>query len=214
MIQIIPAVLATTEEQYQKDIEKLSKAGALKESWVHLDFADNIFVPNKTITTEVIQKFPTDFPKEAHLMVSHPKEWIIQLKEAGFKRVIFHLESEDNIVEVIDLIKSQGLEVGVAIKNDTEIERLEQYIKELDVVLLMSIVPGFQGQPFIPQTLEKIKHLKSKNWTVKVGVDGAVRDSNIKEIMEAGADFVIMGSYILKGNIAENLEKVWESLYG
>lgn len=214
MIQIIPSVLATTEEQYQKDITKLSSSESLSDGWVHIDFADNIFVQNKTIEPEILQKFPTNFRKEAHLMVSHPKEWIDSLKEAGFERIIFHLESEDNIKKLVEDIKGKGIQVGLAIKNDTDIEKLEPFVNKVDVVLLMSIIPGFQGQSFIPQTFEKIRQLKSKNWAVKVGIDGGVKDTNIKEIMTSGADFVIMGSYLLKGNITENLEKVWEEIYG
>lgn len=214
MIQIIPAVLATTEEQFEKDITKLSSSESLQEGWVHIDFADNIFVQNQTISPEVVAKFPFSFHKEAHLMVSYPKEWIDSLKDTGFERVIFHLESEGNIEKLIEYIKNKGLEVGIAIKNGSDIEKLAPFVEKIDVLLLMSVVPGFQGQVFIPEALEKIRGLKSKGWQVKIGVDGAVKDTNIKEVMEAGADFVIMGSYLLKGNIAENLEKVWEQIYG
>ncbi len=209
MIQIIPAILAISEVQYEQDLNKLSSCEALKIGWVHIDFADNKFVQNQTIDPEVIKKFPTNFRKEAHLMVSHPKEWVDKLAEAGFKRIIFHLESEDDPREVIDNIKNKGLEVGIAIKNETDIEGLSSLVDKLGVVLIMGIIPGFQGQPFIPETLDKIKKLKSKGWQVKIGVDGAVRDTNIKEIMESGADFVIMGSYLLKGHTDENLEKLW-----
>jgi len=213
MIQIIPSILATTEGQYQQDLTKLSNTESLQDSWLHIDFADNIFVQNQTIDPEIISKYPADFQKEAHLMVSHPKEWIEKLVEAGFKRVIFHLECEDDIQEVIDDIKNKGLEVGLAIKMDTAVEKLEPFISQVDVVLIMSIVPGFQGQPFIAESLDRIREVKSKV-TARVGVDGAVKDTNIKEIMEAGADFVIMGSYLLNGDTEENLERVWEILYG
>lgn len=213
MVQIIPAVLATTEEEYQQDISKLESCESLQNGWVHIDFADNIFVQNITIEPEIIQKSPTNLLKEAHLMVTHPREWIDKLVAAGFNRVIFHIECEDNIEEVIDYIKSKGLEVGLAIKNETPIEKLQPFVGKIEVILVMTIVPGFQGQPFIPQALDKVRQIKSK-WGVKVGVDGAVKGDNIKDIVDAGVDFVIVGSYLLRGGIDENLESLWEEIHG
>lgn len=213
MVQIIPAVLATSEQQYEEDITKLSSANSLKKGWVHIDFADNIFVQNKTIEPDVISKFPADFLKEAHLMVVHPKEWIDKLTETSFKRIIFHLESKDDINDVINYIRSKGLEVGLAINNETPIENLEPFVDKIDVVLIMSIVPGFQGRPFIPEALDKVRRIKSENWPVRIGVDGHVQDSDVKEIVDAGVDFMIVGSYLLKGNTDENLEKLWEAIH-
>lgn len=212
MVQIIPAILATTEEQYQSDIGKLSLSGSFKNDWVHIDFADNIFVQNKTIEPEVVSKFPADFTKEAHLMVSNPKDWIEKCIDTGFKRIIIHIEAEDDAALVLDQIRAKGLEVGLAINNETPIERLEPLMSKISTVLVMSIVPGFQGQPFIMESLNKIKEIKAMNWQVRVGVDGAVKDSNIKDIISAGADFVIVGSYLLEGDIDENLEKLWEAM--
>ena len=212
MVQIIPAVLAKTEQDYQNNINKLNQSESLSGGWVHIDFADNKFVQNTTIEPSIIQKYPNNFRKEAHLMVNHPKDWIDQLKEAGFERIIFHLESEDDILLVIEDIKNKGLEAGLAINKETALEKLEPFLDKIDLVLVMSIVPGFQGQPFIPQTLDKVRQIKSNNWSVKVGVDGAVRDTNIKEIVESGVDFVTVGSYLLKGDVEENLEMLREVL--
>lgn len=214
MIQIIPAVLATSEQEYQADIKKLSLSRSLSEGWVHIDFADNIFVQNLTIESEIIQKFPTKLRKEAHLMVSHPKEWTDKLLEAGFERIIFHIESEDNIEETIIYIKSKGLEVGLAINNETTIEKLQPFVGKIDIILVMAIVPGFQGQPFIPEALDKVKAIKSKNWPVKIGVDGHVNNETIKDIIKAGADYMYVGSYFLKGDVEENLENLWEIING
>jgi len=234
MVQIIPAVLAISEQQYQEDINKLTASKSLSEGWVHIDFADNIFVRNKTIEPETIQKFPTNFRKEAHLMVAHPKEWIEKLAKAGFKRVIFHIEVEDDIDESIEIIKSKGLEVGLAIKNETPIEKLEPFIdkinrgtvrlrrinrgtvllRKIDIILVMTVIPGFQGQPFIPEALEKVRKIKSQNWPVRVGVDGHVNADNAKEIIRSGVDFMVVGSYLLTGNVGENLESIREAING
>lgn len=214
MIQIIPAILATTEEQYKKDIERLQSSPSLEEGWVHIDFADGEFVKNKTIDVSVIERNPTNLHKEAHLMVSHPKEWAYGLVKAGFERIIFHIESKDDIAEVIEEIKSKGLEVGIAINPDTELEKVYPFMSTIDKVLIMTVIPGFQGQPFIPEMLERVKKIKSNNPELVVGVDGAVRDTNIKEIIETGADFATIGSYILKGSIEENIENLWEIING
>ncbi len=213
MVQIIPAVLAISEEQYQKDISKLASSNSLEEGWVHIDFADNKFVQNQTIGPEVVAKSPDNFQKEAHLMVSNPKEWIDGLVKANFKRVIIHIEAE-KVDETLEYIMSKGLEAGLAIKNETSIEELESFINKINTVLIMSIVAGFQGQPFLPSALKKIEEIKNKDWGVRVGVDGAVKDINIKEITETGADFVIVGSYLLKGDVDENLEILWEAVNG
>lgn len=214
MIQIIPAVLPTTEEGYQADIAKLSSYDSLKDGWVHIDFMDNKFVPNQSIGAQEVKKYPNDLQKEAHLMVVHPKEWVDKLADSGFKRVLFHIECEDDIDEVIDYIKAKGMQVGLVLKNDTPLEKLEPFAQKLDVIMLMGVEPGFQGQPFIPEVIEKLKKLKSKSYPARAGIDGAVRDTNIKEIVDAGANFVIMGSYLLKGNSEENLETVWEIIHG
>lgn len=212
MVQIIPAVLSKTEEQYGNDIERLSKCEGLKNGWVHIDFADNDFVPNQTIQPDIVSNYSSNLKKEAHLMVSHPKDWIDKLINAGFERIIFHIEAKDETDEVIDYIKSKGLEVGIAIKMDTPVEKLQPFVDKIDILLVMSIVPGFQGQPFIPESLDRIRDIRLKNWPIQITVDGSVKDENAKAIIEAGADYLIVGSYLLKGDIDENLEKLWEAL--
>lgn len=214
MIEIIPAILDKTEADFKKHIEQLANSTGFQEGWVHIDFADNKFVPNETIEPGVINKYPTDLKKEAHLMVIRPLEWIKELKDAGFDRVIFHFEADDSIDEVITAIKDAGMEAGVAINPETQIEWLRPYKDILDQVLIMGIVPGFQGQPFIPATIEKIKNLKNKDWPVRISVDGAVRDTNAKELMDAGVDQLVSGSFLLNGDIDENVEKIWEAIHG
>jgi ribulose-phosphate 3-epimerase len=214
VIKIIPAILDKTETDFQKHIEQLANSTGFREGWVHIDFADNKFVPNQTIDVDAVSRFPTQLKKEAHLMVARPLEWIGGLKEAGFDRVIFHFEAEDNIDEVIELIKDAGMEVGIAINPETSIEWLEPYKDKIDQVLVMGIVPGFQGQPFIPATIDKIKNLKSKDWPLVISVDGAVRDTNAKDLVQAGADQLVSGSFLLKGEIDENVEKIWEAIHG
>lgn len=214
MIQIVPAILDKTLEDFKAHINQLKNSHSFQEGWVHIDFADNEFVANKTIGVEEVGKVDTNLKKEAHLMVKRPLEWIDDLKKAGFKRVVFHFESEDNISEVIETVKNAGMEVGIAVNPQTPIELLEQYKDKIDQVLIMGIIPGFQGQPFIPATIGRIKELKSKGWPVKISVDGSVRDSNAKELVDAGVDQLVSGSFLLKGDMDENVEKIWEAISG
>lgn len=216
MVQIIPAILSTSEEDCERDISRY-KQSSFKEGWVHIDFMDNIFVPNKSISPSIIHKHPINLHKEAHLMVSRPLEWIDDLVKAGFERIIFHIEAE-GIQKCIEYIKSKGLEAGLAINNETPVEKVKPFADSVDVVLVMGVVPGLQGQQFIPETIDKIKetsHLRLKgNYNFRIGVDGAVKDDNIREIVNAGVDFVTVGSYLLKGDIDENLENLWEAING
>lgn len=212
MIQIIPAILAASEKEYEENLNKLSKTPSLAEGWVHFDFMDNKFVQNKSIDPLMLAKYPVHFQKEAHLMVEYPKDWISKLIKVGFRRIFFHLESQGNLEELIDYIKKRKLEVGLVLKHETPLNQLESFIPKIDSVILMSVAPGFQGQPFIKEVLDKITDFKSRGWSVKLGVDGAVKDNNIKKLSKAGVDFVIVGSYLLNGDIDENLERLWEIL--
>lgn len=209
MIQILPAILSTTPEQYKNDIEKLQNSAAFQEGWVHIDFMDNKFVPNKSISASETKNYPTELKKEAHLMVENPVEWIEELKKAGFERVIIHFEAQ-NIEQAIELTKKNGMEVGVAIKNETPIEKLESIAGKIDMILVMSVEPGFQGQPFLEESIDKVKQIKTTGWNLKVAVDGAVRDSNAKRLVDAGVDQLDIGSFLLKGDVDENIEKIWE----
>jgi ribulose-phosphate 3-epimerase len=210
MIQIVPAILDKTSDEFRTHIEQLKNSHSFQEGWVHIDFADNDFVPNITLGVEEVSSIETHLKKEAHLMVSHPLDWIGKLKDAGFERVVFHFESEDPVAEVIESIKKSGMEVGIAVKPETDINELEPYKNKIDQVLVMGIVPGFQGQPFIPETLDKIKNLKSRNWPVKISTDGSVRDNNARDLVQSGVDQLVVGSFLLKGYIDENVEKLWE----
>lgn len=215
MVQIIPAILATSEENYQRDISRYKQAFSFKAGWVHIDFMDNIFVPNKSISASQAAKYKINLHKEAHLMVQDPSSWIDELDSGGFERVLLHLEVE-NVEEAIEAVKKKGLEVGLAVKNETELTKIVPFLDKLDTILIMGVEPGFQGQKFIPESLDKIREIakmrEDGGFNFKIEVDGALRDDNIKAAVEAGADFVIVGSYLLSGDIDENLENLWEKI--
>lgn len=216
MVQIIPAILDTEEESFKNHIIQLNQAKSFKEGWVHIDFMDNKFVPNKSIDPLLLAKYPINLKKEAHPMVSRPLSWVDKLVMTKFNRIIFHFESDGDPSECIEYIKGNGLEAGIALNSETPIVKLKHYAAIIDTVLLMGIVPGFQEQLFIPGTFERVKEavrFRSENSAnFKIGVDGAVRDTNAKQLVEAGADYLIVGSFLLKGDMDENLKTLWEAL--
>lgn len=215
MVEIIPAILATTEETYLDDLKKLTDLPSLEDGWLHIDFADNIFVPNQTVTTEVVEKYPTNLKKEAHLMVENPLEWVDSLIECGFERIILHIESSQ-VAECIEKIKASGIQAGLAINLETSLEKLIPFFSTIDLVLVMSIEPGFQGQPFREESLDRIEELKGLRdkggFAFRISVDGHVNDQNARQLVDQGVDSLVIGSFLLKGDIDENIEKIWEKV--
>lgn len=222
MIQIIPAILATTEEAYKEKLRKIESCPELVEGWVQIDLMDNKFVQNKSIGPEIIAKYTLEssLKIEAHLMVEDPKTWIRELiKINSIKRIIFHIEIEKDIEGIVDMVKKQGLEVGLAINPETSVSTLEPFLGNVDVILIMGVHPGFQGQEFIPESINRIKefsHLRSKNnGEFKIEIDGGITEENIKKVVEAGADIAIVGSGLFKyANLEEGLRKIQEIIRG
>lgn len=214
MVQIIPTLFSTTEEEYQKRLDKLKSCELLKGGWVQLDLMDNKFVPNKGIGLNIIKKYPLDFQKEAQLMVIDPSVWIDGLIEIGVDRIIFPAEIDQDTQDLISKIKNNKIEVGLSLNPETEVVVLDPYLGLIDVVLLMSVKPGLEGQQFDPKTYEKIHYFKEKNFSLKVGIDGGINNTNIKNLVDAGADYLAIGSFLFNGNISENLEILWEAVNG
>lgn len=212
MVQIIPTLFSTTEEAYQKRLNKLNSCKLLEDGWVQLDLMDNIFVPNKSIGLDVIKKYPLNFQKEAQLMVADPEIWINGLIELGTDRIIFPVEVDKDVKGLISKIKGKKIEAGLSLNPETEVTKLEPYLDLVDAVLLMSVKPGLEGQQFDVGTYEKISYLKTKVPTLKIGVDGGINNTNIKGLVEAGANYLAIGSFLFNGNIDENLEILWEAL--
>lgn len=211
MIQIIPAILATSEQEYQSKLTKVSRSNLFE--WIQVDFMDGQFVPNISIGVNALAAYPTSLKIDAHLMVVDPINWVDQLVRLGIKRFTFHIEA-GNTQSVIDRIRLVGLEVGLALNPNTVVEKVVPFIDKIDTVLLMSVEPGFGGQQFLPQTMEKVKELAKlragNSW--RIGVDGGINDSIIKGLVEAGVDNLFIAGYLFNGNITENFEKIWQSV--
>ena len=213
-IQISPSILSADFSQLGSEIKKLEQGGA---DLIHVDVMDGHFVPNLTIGPPVIKNLRkyTNLPFDVHLMISPVHKYIENYAEAGADIITIHPEATENLKESINLIKRLGKKVGVSLNPKTEIKTLIDEIDNIDLVLVMSVNPGFGGQKFMPEVLDKIKELKKikdKNqYHFDIEVDGGINFSNSKIVLEAGADILVSGTTVFKendGNIKTNIEKL------
>ena len=213
-IQISPSILSADFSQLGNEIKKLEEGGA---DLIHVDVMDGHFVPNLTIGPPVIKNLRkyTKLPFDVHLMISPVHQYIENYANAGADIITIHPEATKNLKESINLIKKFGKKVGVSLNPRTEIKTLINEIDNIDLVLVMSVNPGFGGQKFMPDVLDKIKELKKikdKNqYHFDIEVDGGINFSNSKIVLEAGADILVSGTTVFKengGNIKTNIEKL------
>ena len=213
-IQISPSILSADFSQLGSEIKKLEEGGA---DLIHVDVMDGHFVPNLTIGPPVIKNLRkyTKLPFDVHLMISPVHKYIENYAEAGADIITIHPEATENLRDSINLIKKFDKKVGVSLNPKTKIKTLINEIEHIDLVLVMSVNPGFGGQKFMPEVLEKIKELKrikdEKNYKFHIEVDGGINFSNSKIVLEAGADILVSGTTIFKennGDIKSNIEKL------
>jgi ribulose-phosphate 3-epimerase len=193
---IVPAILSDKKEEL---VKMLNVCSAFTD-YVQIDIMDGEFVPSKSITPKDLKGLQPALRSEAHLMVNNPLEWLEIFKNFGSQRIIFHFEIKEDHSKIIERIKRENLEVGIAINPSTNIDDFKPILKSIDVVLFLSVNPGFYGSPFIPEVLDKIKSFKKLYPDKTVGIDGGIKLSNIKTVKDAGADYICIGSAILKAN--------------
>jgi ribulose-phosphate 3-epimerase len=212
MIDVIPGIL---EKEWSAIYKKIRLVAPFVE-WVQVDVADNTLVPNTTILDfSLFRQIAADCPAvslEGHLMVTNPEKYIKPMVDAGFKRLIAHVECHDPRI-FLEQAQYEDIETGIAIDGSTEIEQVEPYLDQVDVVLVMTIEAGFSGQPFLPETLEKIRKIHEHYPDLVIEVDGGINDKTAKPVKEAGATRLVSTSYLFKNpdTIAlhiENLKKV------
>ena len=213
-IQISPSILSADFSRLGDEIKKLEEGGA---DLIHVDVMDGHFVPNLTIGPPVIKNLRkhTKLPFDVHLMISPVHDYIQSYSDAGADIITIHPESTPNLKASVKLIKSFGKKVGVSLNPKTEISALMNEIGNIDLILVMSVNPGFGGQKFMPEVLDKIKELKmikdKNHYHYDIEVDGGINFSNSKLVIEAGANILVSGTTIFKennGNIKSNIEKL------
>lgn len=210
MTQVLPALLCQTEAEYAEIVDKLVSSIKFRDDWVHIDFADNKFVQNKSIEPAVLGRYPMNLNIEAHLMVENPKEWVEELEQLKVKRILAHWEVGQKKIKAF--LKTVSVQRGVCLNPETQPTNIYELFDDLDSILVMSVYPGFQGQKFIEGVLSKIEEIKRAGFKGVVGVDGGINDASAKQIADAGADYLCSGSFLLKGELDENLEKIYASL--
>lgn len=210
MVQFVPAVLATSEEEYQTKLKKILDSAAFEGGWIQIDFMDNQFVQNQSVGIEVVKKYSISLQREAHLMVVNPAAWAQELLELGWERIVWHIEvGEEEVNRTLQVIGEKA-EKGLALNPETEVEKLLPFLSKIDTILVMSVHPGFGGQKFLMNSLEKVEKIRKLKPELKIGIDGGVNEEVIKGVVSAGVDYVVMGSYLLEGDVNENLERIWE----
>ncbi|MBQ6368365.1 MAG: ribulose-phosphate 3-epimerase [Erysipelotrichaceae bacterium] len=212
---IAPSVLSLDYTRFNEQVDILNK----RVEWIHFDVMDGHFVPNLTFGPDILKAFrrSSDLFMDVHLMVTDPSFFADVFMKAGADQITFHYEAveEDKIPELIDKIHAGGCKAGISIKPKTEVKVLEPFLKDVDLVLVMSVEPGFGGQSFIENSYNKIRELdklrKEKDLAYKIQVDGGVNSANAGKLVASGVDVLVAGSFVFKGDMEANIQSLYDA---
>lgn len=211
-MKLAPSILSSNFLKLEEEIKKIEVEGV---AFLHLDIMDGVFVPNITIGSNVVKQIRkiTKLPLDAHLMIVNPEKHVDDFINAGVDVLTIHLEATNHPERLLRYIKSKGIKAGISINPATDINSLKYLYGAFDLILVMTVNPGFGGQKLIPSTLEKIKFLKKEKESKKldfiIEVDGGVNKENISEYVKAGAEVVVAGNAVFgKGNVSDNIKEL------
>ena len=208
-LEIVPAILTKKLPDLRDKIKKVKSFGARK---VQIDIADNKFVPNKTIGAKELKQIHTSLNVEAHLMVYEPQKYVEQFAKARVKTFIFHIEAVPEPQEIIKKVKKSKMKVGLALNPKTNISFIEPFVSKLDVVLFLSVEPGFQGRGFVPTVLDKIMEFRNMFPSVIIGIDGGIKLDNFNLLKDLAINEVVVGSGIWQTKDPAKTYKQFSSL--
>ena len=201
-VKIAPSILSANFAKMGEEVQSLEKCGA---DVVHCDVMDGVFVNNITFGIKMVEDLRkiTTLPLDCHLMIVHPEKYVERFAKAGADIITVHYEAcQNNLKEVLQLIKSTGVKCGAVINPDTPVDKIRDVILDCDMVLVMSVFPGFGGQKFIPSALDKLREIRAiidaSGKDIDLEIDGGVTDENVEEIKKAGANVIVAGSAVFK----------------
>ena len=210
-----PSILAADFKVLGQEMKKTEENGA---AYIHFDVMDGMFVPSISFGMPVLASIhdATDQFMDAHLMVQEPIRYVEAFQKAGADYVTVHLEACEDVKTTLDKIHACGMKAGLAVNPETDVKELVPYLEDVEMILIMSVHPGFGGQKFIPESLDKIRAVRAmlneKNLETDIQVDGGIYVENVREVLDAGANVIVAGSAVFRGDAGENTAKFMEIL--